>query len=544
MKEEGKMTVSRRGFLKGVGAVSLVAAMPVMTGCGDGDGDSYAVFEHGVASGDPTPGGAIIWTRVTTRAEYHAGGKPAGEFDEGPVDVRWEVSQTRNFATIDASGETIAEPARDYTVKVDVDGLEAGTTYYYRFSVDGQTSDTGRFRTIPEGDVDRLRFAVASCASGAHGYFNAYRHMADEDLDAVLFLGDYIYEYANKGFGTSYGTARLYDPPHEIVSLEDYRRRYSWYRKNIELQQAHQQHAFICIWDDHEVADNSWPGGANNHQPDKEGNYADRLAAAHQAYFEWMPIREMPNDRIWRSFHYGNLVDLLMLDTRMWGRTFEGEDNNSPDKDLLGADQEAWMNENLQESTTKWRILGQQVMVGQLNLVSLDKYDPVTSFVGNADQWDGYKAARERLYESIRQTPGGNVVILTGDIHTAFVSDVTPNIVEGYNAETGEGSLAVEFVCTSITSPSLEFVDKFPKLKAKIREMNPHYRHANFVNKGYTVLDITDERVHADYMAVSTIEVPVSTIALDASFYVEDGKPFAREADGLAPPRSNRPEKA
>lgn len=548
MKEEGKMTVSRRGFLKGVGAVGLVASLPTMTACSDDPGEGYSPFEHGVASGDPTTTGAIVWTRITTRAEYNAGGKPAGEFDEGALDVSWEVSLTRDFATIAASGIAMAEPARDYTVKVDVDGLSAATTYYYRFRLDKDVSKVGRLRTIPTGGVERLRFAVASCASGAHGYFNAYRHMADEDVDAVIFLGDYIYEYGNG----QYGNVRMYDPPSEIVSLEDYRRRYSWYRKNIELQDAHQQHPFICVWDDHEVADNSWPGGANNHQPETEGLYADRLAAAHQAYFEWLPIREMPNDRIWRSFAYGDLVDLLMLDTRMWGRSFEGEDNASPDKQMLGADQEAWLETSLQESTAKWRIIGQQVMVAQLSLSKVTSYKPEKPVVANKDQWDGYQAARGRLYELIEGTPGGNVVVLTGDIHTAFVSDIAPKFYmpydsdsgEGYDAATGEGSIAAEFVCTSITSPSLEFIVTIPGLQDRIMEFNPHYRHANFVNKGYTILDITEARVQADYRTVDTITVPVSVAGDDGSFRVEDGKPYVRRIEGKSEARPNRPDKA
>jgi alkaline phosphatase D len=282
--------------------------------------------------------------------------------------VRWQIARDGAFTDIARSGELTTDGDRDYTVKVDVTGLSPATTYYYRFIALGGSSPIGRTRTAPSGGVARLRFAVVSCSSYAHGFFHAYRSIAQRlDLDAVVHLGDYIYEY---GSG-QYGTARPYEPEHEILNLADYRARYAYYRKDPDLQAVHRQHPFIAVWDDHESANNAWVDGAENHTPGAEGKWADRKAAAAQAYAEWMPIRELEGPtKIYRSLRYGDLAELIMLDTRSWGREEQVPQSdsriNDPNRQLLGQDQEAWLSERLRTSTAQWKLVGQQVMMGQL----------------------------------------------------------------------------------------------------------------------------------------------------------------------------------
>lgn len=532
------MEITRRGFMKGVGAAGFIAMAPNLVACGD-DGKPLLqdpkVFIHGVASGDPLADRVIIWTRVTSPEERAQGGRTQGLLDVGTIEVAWEVSENPEFTEIIRGDIVETDASRDYTVKVDVTGLEAGTTYYYRFMAFDEISNAGRTRTAPTGSVENLRFAVASCASLAHGFFNAYRALAHrDDLDAVVHLGDYIYEY-----GTDrYGRVRPYDPPHEIVTLEDYRRRHGQYKTDHDLQAVHHQHPFICVWDDHEVADNTWKDGAKNHNPeDGEGDYDDRRTAAHQAYSEWMPIRDQDDiSRIFRSFSYGSLVDLIMLDTRSWGRDLQGQ-LQSEERSMLGADQEAWLHEQLQGSTAKWKILGQQVMVGQF---SLDR----GSNSLNGDGWDGYVHARERLFDEIEETPGGNVVVLTGDIHTAFALDLVRNPFDAelYDRETGDGSVSVEFVCTSITSPGLPALAEFPALIQSLYEVSPHLKFADFVYKGYTLLDVTPERIHADYVAIDGIEEPTAAqTQVLQSFVVRDGAPTLVAVDAPMDERPGQP---
>ena len=430
-------------------------------------------FLHGVASGDPLTDRVILWTRVTPHAGVTA----------GTATVRWETSATPDFAAVTHSGTFATTGDRDFTVKVDVTGLSANTTYYYRFSLGSTVSPVGRTRTAPAGSVSRVRFAIVSCASYAHGYFHAYRDLATRaDLDAVLFLGDYIYEFPN----FLYGTVRQYDPPTQIVSLSDYRRRYAWYRRDADLRAAHQQHPWIAVWDDHEFADNAWTGGANNHDPNSEGPWADRKAAAMKAYFEWMPIREQsPQAKIWRQFVYGDLVDLSMLDTRMWARSQQsvGEADPSPTRTLMGDDQEAWLLHNLSAATARWKLIGQQVQMS-----------PIRPDV-DLDAWEGYPASRTRLLQGIATMHVSNVVVLTGDIHSAWGMDVAldPFTASAYNPATGTGSLAVEIITSAVTSPS----DHPGSVVGPFMAANPQVRFGNPAQRGHCIVDCTLEREQA-----------------------------------------------
>lgn len=484
-------------------------------------------FQHGVASGDPFTDSVILWTRVSEQT--------------APVSVDWEVSATPDFATLVTMGSFDTDASRDFTVKVEATGLGAGTTYYYRFRLAGTTSPIGRTRTAPEGSVDRLRFVICSCSSYAHGFFHGYRHIAERaDLDAVVHLGDYIYEY---GTG-QYGSVREYDPPHEILTLDDYRRRYRHYRLDADLQAAHRQHPFLTVWDDHETADNSWAMGAENHDG-AEGSWNDRLAAASQAYREWMPFRESLEGerlRLYRTLRYGNLVDLILLDTRIWARDEQAMGATDPaimddSRTLLGTDQEAWLFEQLRTSTAQWKVLCQQVMMAQLPLFL------------NTDAWDGYPGQRERLLSFLADNPTGernDVIVLTGDIHSSWASDLTSDPVDPvlYTPDTGEGSLAVEFVCPGISSPgagmALEDI-----LRRRLPTEGPHIKYFDLYRRGYIVLDLDTSRAQAAWFHIADVtSIAGSEQSFSAAWETATGTNHLVESTSPAMPRTDAPDLA
>ncbi|MBX7195404.1 MAG: alkaline phosphatase D family protein [Sandaracinaceae bacterium] len=482
-------------------------------------------FQHGVASGDPHADSVILWTCVSEQA--------------GPVSVSWEVSASPEFGAIVTNGTFDTDASRDFTVKLEASGLEPATTYFYRFRLGDQVSPIGRTRTAPTGAVERLRFVVCACASYAHGYFHGYRRIAERaDLDAVIHVGDYIYEY---GSG-EYGDVRDYDPPHECVSLEDYRRRYRLYRQDRDLQEAHRQHPFITVWDDHESADNSWSGGAENHQPATEGAWADRVQAAAQAYREWLPFRETAEGdrlRLFRTLRYGDLVDLVILDTRIWARDEQGAGATDPvlmdpTRTLLGTDQETWLFEQLRSSTAQWKVICQQVMMAQLPLFL------------NTDAWDGYPAQRQRLFDFLADNPTGarsDVVVVTGDIHSSWANDLTtaPADPLAYDPETGMGSLAVEFVTPGITSPgagmALEDI-----LRRRLPTEAPHIKYFNLWRRGYVVLDVDASRTQGAWFHLDDVtSVAGGAESFASAWETATGTNHLVESDSPAAPRADAP---
>lgn len=507
------MSFSRREFLRRTGmTVGVVSLASMGVNCTEDDPSEQpqplpeyeydgplgpeTLFTHGVASGDPLATSVIIWTRVSP--------EPADDSAQ-PLDVWFEVALDPEFASRVEVGWFATDATRDYTVKVDVQGLKPGQTYYYRFKSLGRTSPIGRTRTTPDGEVDRLRFGVVSCANYTSAYFHAYGYVANRhDLDAVIHLGDYIYEYGPGGLGGNLEMpGRVLDPPYEILTLEDYRRRYACYRLEAELQECHRQHPFILIWDDHETANNSWPGGAQNHTEGSEGSWETRKAGALKAYFEWMPVRDNDEQRLWRTIRYGDLVDLIMLDTRLWGRdetTNDREGQLSAERTLLGADQEEWLAQQLATSKAKWRVIGQQVMMGQLK-VSAGLKEEGGGTIINTDQWDGYEASRDKFFKALTDNSVDNVVVLTGDIHTSWAIDLhpDPNNSAVYNPESGEGALAVEFVTPGISSPGLK---NSPLVQRAIDRSNPHIKWYDLEHRGYIVLDVTAERVQSTWYLV------------------------------------------
>jgi alkaline phosphatase D len=535
VKRDDKFT--RRDLLKGTGALAATFGMPA---CGsdpeverpvpdyqyDGPLGPEDLFQHGVASGDPLPNGILLWTRVTT----------AGS---DPLQVWWEIAVDVGFSRRVQVGEVSTDGDRDFTVKVDVMALESGRTYYYRFKALGRTSPVGRTRTAPSGPVDRLRFAVASCSSLAHGYFHAYRAIAERaDLDAVIHLGDYIYEYGNG----QYGNIRTYEPAHEILTLADYRTRHSQYKRDPDLQEVHRQHPFIVVWDDHESANNSAKIGAQNHDPATEGSWEARKAVALQAYAEWMPIRDFADGRIFRALSFGELADLILLDTRLWGRNVIDASSiplgpppePDPTRTLLGDDQATWLEEQLDGSNAQWKLIGQQVMVANLIIAE--------GQIANLDQWHGYPESRDRFLTHLADTSASNVVVLTGDIHSSWANELVgdPGDPTQYNPDTGEGALAVEFVAPAITSPGIP--EQFLPLFDSALPLNPHIRFVEATLRGYIVLDVTSERAQAAWYLYDGVEQPEgATETLREAWAVNSGETRLNKDAEAAPARANAP---
>jgi alkaline phosphatase D len=466
-----------------------------------------APFYHGVASGDPLSDRVILWTRVTT--------------DSANVEVKWRIATDTTMLNPIDSGVVTTDGAVDFTVKVDVTGLQPNTFYYYEFEAYGIYSLRGRTKTLPVGTaVDSLRFAVVSCSNFAGGFFNGYNHIATRnDIDAVLHLGDYIYEYGDGEFGSARGLL----PATEILSLSDYRTRHSHYKLDEDLIRVHQQYPFITVWDDHETANDAWYGGAANHTTATEGDWFTRKSVGVRSYYEWMPIRRpdpLDTNRIYRKFQFGNLIDLYMLDTRLQGREIQNGIDTSSARTLLGQAQFDWLANNLRTSPRRWQILGQQVMIAPVRIPQ--PTFPITYATFLEDQWDGYPAERQKLYDTLGTYGIDNFVVLTGDIHTAWGNDLPQ---PGYNSTSGAGSVGVEFVTSSVTSQNFPF----PVSASIIRQFNPHTKYVDLTSHGYFILDVNQQRVQSDWYNLSTISSQTYTTAIGASWLCRNGEGYLRQ---------------
>jgi alkaline phosphatase D len=529
------MALTRRGFL---GQAAPWALLPLLPRCGEQDHDSTDIsespFQHGVASADPLTDRVLLWTRVTPEAASYDSVRDAlAAFPPDPIDVEWSVALDPDMQQVVSSGSTSTDASVDYTVKVDALGLAAGTTYYYRFDALGRPSPVGRTRTLPEGAVAQLRVAVVSCANYPAGYFHAYRLLAERDeLDLVLHLGDYLYEYGNAQYGDGAPIGRVPDPEHESVTLDDYRRRHAQYKQDPDLRALHRAHPVVAVWDDHEVANDAWREGAQNHQPVTEGDYATRKAAALQAYFEWVPVR-LPDPaepaRVFRSVRIGDLADLILLDTRHFARDLQPADAcdpadlGNPERNLLGAEQETWLLGELNRSqadAVTWRLLGQQVMMAQL-------LNPLTgsTCVYSGDQWDGYASNRARLLSAWAADALTNIVVLTGDIHSSWASDIAadPFDPSQYDPATGAGSVAVELVTPAVSSPGISDPAQALALQAIIAQTHPHIKYAELNRQGYLLLELSHERVQATWYHVGDVRAPDVSEERVAQFQVLAG---------------------
>ena len=525
---------NRRDFFKRSSSAAVaLAAAPALLPLSASAAQPKGEFRHGVASGDPLPDRVILWTRITPL-----------QFDD-TLSVGLVIARDAALADVVYSGKTTTDVSRDFTVKVDADGLQPDTSYYYQFSYKKALSPIGRTKTLPVGPTERLRAAVVSCSNFAAGYFNAYRCIAERaDLDMVIHLGDYLYEY---GTG-QYGTLRPCEPAHEIVTLADYRARHAQYKGDADSQAMHRQHPLVAIWDDHEIANDSYMQGAENHTPETEGAWNDRVAAGLQAYYEWMPVRVVDKKNLRRnnrSLPYGDLADLFMLEERLNGRskqlpptvptelgllfTQSGEFLD-PARSLLGSEEEAWLIKRLHHSKARWKILGQGVMFAQLKAVGAPNAFGGGAFL-NPDQWDGYQPARDRIYAALKGADGrkriDNTVVLTGDIHSSWAADLTqdPNNPDpasgGYNPANGQGSLAVEFVGTSVTSPGLD--DPLGETAAALKAQNPHFKYIDFNKRGYMLLDVDPRRVVCEWWHLNTVAAVDAAQTLAVAYQVDAG---------------------
>lgn len=533
---------ARRTLLKGGAAAVAATAVAAPRARASGP-----VFLHGVASGDPLPTGVIIWTRVTV-SEDAAPGSAEGE----PAAVYWEVARDEGFTQVVASGAVVTSTETDHTVKIDVSGLAPARDYLYRFTAFGQPSPTGRTRTAPAANSspEQLRFGVVSCANWEAGAFGAYRGLAERgDLDAIVHLGDYLYEYARGEHGTG---VRAHDPAHEIVTLSDYRTRHGQYKTDPDLMALHARVPFVCTWDDHESANNSWSGGARNHDPVIEGAWADRSAASARAYLEWMPVRAAgagDDLRIYRRLRFGDLAELSMLDLRSYrdqeiapGAQWRNVDD--PERSITGHAQLEWLTAGLVSAPVRWKLVGNSVMITPLLFPPLDPAttQAVTGILGiprhgapiNGDQWDGYTADRRRLFEAITVDEVDNVVFLTGDIHSSWAADLPVTA-----ADPNGPSAGAEFVVPSVTSASIGDLLAAPprttavSVETAIATVNPHLRYVELESHGYGVLDVTRERTQMDWFYLENVADPRSPIRHGASFAVPSGGRIERRPDPI-----------
>ncbi|CCA90180.1 alkaline phosphatase [Novosphingobium sp. PP1Y] len=563
--------VSRRALLAGIAGTAALLGQPALLRAHEVS--SNPTFRHGVASGDPDATGVVLWTRVTAA---------------GPVEVTWELSDTPDFAKLVGTGVFRTDASRDHTVKVLADGLAPGSIHYYRFRLGDALSPVGRARTLPQGRLERLGIALASCSNYAFGFFNAYDAIArDSNVDFVLHTGDYIYEYGGKdGWGADVAQAigRVQAPLHEIVSLADYRMRHAQYKTDAGSQAMHANHTLLACWDDHESANNNWTGGAQNHQPDTEGDWNTRRAASIQAYFEWMPVREpkwlsapgRKRMQFWRRYDFGDLALLHTLETRHTARAKQIEyidhakdivDQASAErfrKDVLGApdrpilsplleqDLEAALSDSVREGRP-WRIIGCPMVIGRVEVpdvaalgivpdpaprLALAKTaedfarlaaDPAVALAWKGkynlpdytDAWGGYPWARERLYGLSRRAGAGDLVFLSGDSHSFWVNRL---------ADEDGRPAGIEFGTAGISSPG-DFVSSgFDDTTAQLldrayAEHIPEVTWTDNMHQGYVRVEFGRENGLATFVAVDTVLTP------DYRTKVLRQVPFTRQGD-------------
>jgi alkaline phosphatase D len=527
--------LNRRQVLTGAAAVAGAAVLPATladsAAAGAGrvvpTGSVSAVFPLGVASGDPLPDGVILWTHLAAPS----GGRPTG-----PVRVGWQVAHDEAFRAVARSGSTVATSELDHAVHVDVRGLLPGRGYFYRFHAAGEISPVGRTRTAPAplADIDRLRFAIANCQDFQNGYWPAFLGLADEDLDVVLHLGDYIYETdPGSRFADRNHTVPQTPGLNQLVTLDDYRARYAQYQSDPALQAAHAVAPWIVTWDDHEVENNyanltdqAEDTGAAAQTPEQ---FAAQRAAAYQAYYEHLPIRARftPGSvdlRIFRRFDFGRLLRLNVLDTRQYrtdqpggypqdfGPESAGTSNAAGT--LTGADQERWLTEGLTGSPARWNVLAQQVMMGRLRLPNPVAAPPAV--LVNLDQWDGYAPQRARLLRGIADAGVTNPVVLSGDIHSTWFNELR---VDFDRPETAP--VAVEFVATSISSAFPDGYDAV--LRAVNPVWNPHVRYFDGVRHGYLRCEVDRGLWRTEARTVETIAERQSPMSTTASYVVHAG---------------------
>ena len=584
-----------KGAALGAAAVAGSSTFRIFDAAAAAAPASNGIFGYGVASGDPTSDAIVIWTRATPPPQHH--NDPIATPGSGigkPLHVDWELAHDRSFRSIVRHGSVVTSPRSDHTVKVDVTGLRPYTQYYYRFRAHGQTSPIGRTQTAPDEahQIHALRFALVSCSNYTGGYFGAYRALGDrDDLDFVLHVGDYIYEYGNGA--DRYGPAALIgkrdaEPVTETIDLRGYRLRHALHKADPDLAYAHRQHPWITIFDDHEVANNAWSTGAENHTPGTEGSFDTRRREAYEAYLEWMPFR-LPEQRIvphrgirfFKRFTFGPLGDLSVLETRqnrseqidVAGFTTTGGGFiptgipavdaalADPARHLPEPEQLDWLKDNVSDRHQKWHLIGNQVVMTPVRWPGAALGVPGNLTLLNSDQWDGYQADQSELIAHFAAQPSdrGDVVVLTGDIHSSWATDLPADrTASGYRPS------GVEFVCPSVTSdgfyelvraslpagtPTAAVLAATAGVMGAVTAANPWVRYLDGIGHGYTLVDVTPARVQADYYLTSTptdaqpdprID-PAVTPTYARSFQTVAGTRKISAATGPVGPRSDSP---
>lgn len=533
-------------------------------------------FPYGVASGDPDADKLILWTALKPLNAEVASIPLRLEYVVSPQRLKNESDWAALFSGsgVRRLGTFLALKARDYTVKIDLGNvalyqgvafaegsmtaLPAGQFVYYRFVAGSQVSRIGRARTQPAGSAATVaNFAVASCSNLPEGFFSVYDMISQQDdLDFVVHLGDYLYEYGEDEYGDGSalvrnGQDRVPEPPTEMITQQDYVLRHAQYKRDPELQRLHAQFPMICVWDDHEFTNDAWQGGAENHTEGAEGAWTDRSANSIRAYFNWMPLREQfsrqaaslrpdPREVIYRRIRVGGLMDLIMLDTRFVGRDQQAStpaiapERNDPNRSLLGQSQREWLQLQLllaKNEGATWTFLGQQVMFGQLNLVELPQLQVLGQKVlgniaaVNMDQWDGYVAERDRVRRFVQAIGLENLVVLTGDIHTSWAIELYENPFVLVGDRLGK-PFGVELVAPSVTSPG--FPDGVAEVvSAAIPLANPHIRYNELKTHGFVRVSVSAERMIAQWRYAANIvdpaQIGVEDQAMRKTFAVAAG---------------------
>lgn len=526
--------MKRRQAIKitSVGAIGLSAS--ISSSCSK---NTYS-FNHGVASGDPLEDRVILWTRVTPQ-------------QAGPVEVILEVSENKNFSKVAYSKKLHTSSLSDYTIKYDFLAKQycnSDNGFFYRFRAGNSVSETGRSKTFSK-NIKSAKIAIFSCSNFPAGYFNAYQAAAEKnDLDLWLHLGDYLYEYPMGGYATENAEklGRVPIPIHEMITLSDYRQRHAQYKLDQGSIALHKHAPLIAVWDDHEFSNDAWKRGAENHSEDgSEGDFYARRSAAIKAYYEWMPIREQQNKRrIFRDFKIGTLMHLIMLDTRQFGRDKQIQpkdylsksgfyqakfynDLNSEYRELLGAEQFSWIEDKILNSNAAWTIFGQQVLMTKLKFPDISKtlkaeeipdfLKPYLKLLGlgipsNLDAWDGYPAARNKLYKLMKNAKK-KFISLAGDTHNSWVSELENQSGEKVGIELGAPSVTSPGITDVLNLDENNFVDSIVKLNKELQWMNPS-------NRGYLFLDCTDSKIIASFNFIKELENINSEISSSQSFFI------------------------
>ncbi|UIN46493.1 alkaline phosphatase [Bacillus licheniformis] len=527
-------TFDRRRFIQGAGKIAgLSLGLAIAQSMGAMEVNAAPTFSEypftlGVASGDPLSDSVVLWTRLAPDP-LNGGGMP-----NEAVSVKWELAEDERFRRIVKRGTEKATPHLAHSVHAEVSGLKPNHVYYYRFKCGNQLSPVGKTKTLPApgADVAKFTFAFASCQQYEHGYYTAYQHMAKEKLDLVFHLGDYIYEYGPNEYVSKTGNVRTHSGP-EIMSLLDYRNRHAQYRSDANLKAAHAAFPWLVTWDDHEVENNY-----ANVIPEKGQSveaFIKRRAAAYQAYYEHMPLRRKslpngPDMQLYRNFSYGNLADISVLDTRQYrddqangdGNKPPSDESNDPKRTLLGAEQEAWLFDNLSRSEAHWNIIAQQIFFAQWN------FGTSAAPIYSMDSWDGYPAQRKRVIDFIKSQKLNNIVVLTGDVHASWANNL---LVDFDNPKSD--IFGVEFVGTSITSGG-NGADKRADTD-KILSNNPHIKFFNDY-RGYVRCTVTPEEWRTDYRVVPYVTEPGAAVSTRASYvYHKDYTGLKRTASNIVP---------